>query len=138
MPADVSHLRQPPDGSDCTRCGLCCTSPYGDCPSFVELTEHDLKQLPPGFRRRNVLRDMDRYEIKAKWSNQPKGSPMEGHQVHVCAAFKGALGKKCSCSIYEYRPAVCSDWRPRNETCRRIRTKFVRAIEAGEPQEALD
>lgn len=138
MPTDVSHLRQPPDGSDCTKCGLCCVSPYPDVDVYPEVDEGDYDELPPGFIRRNVKAEGDRYAIKARWKKQPKGSPLEGRTVHVCAALQGALGKKCSCSIYSFRPECCYSWEPRNATCMRIRLKFVQAVEAGKPQEALD
>lgn len=139
---DVSHLRQTPDGSDCTRCGLCCTSPH-DLPFFVEVLYEDIDRMPTGFVRRNVTKDTSvgcptEYAIKVKMLNQPKGSPLEGRKVRVCRGFRGALGKKCDCTIYDTRPTVCREFQPRHESCMRIRLKFVQAIEAGKPQEALE
>lgn len=93
-----------------------------------------MARLPPGFVHRNVLREFERHAIKAKMYKQP----LLGRAVKVCAAFRGALGKKCDCRIYEYRPDVCREWQPRNQTCMRIRLKFAHALEAGRPEEALD
>lgn len=134
MGLNVAHLRAVPDGNDCVRCGLCCTSPYPDCPTFVELEAADVRRLPPGFVHRNVKPEFDRHAIKAKDYKQP----LLGRSVRVCAAFRGALGKKCDCRIYEYRPDVCRDWQPRNSTCMRIRRKFADAVEKGRPEEALE
>ena len=39
----------------------------------------------------------------------------------VCVAFRGTIGKKCSCTIYEHRPKVCRAFRPGSKGCKHLR-----------------
>jgi Fe-S-cluster containining protein len=45
----------------------------------------------------------------------------------VCIALKGVIGKACSCSIYTYRPDVCSGFKPGSKGCKSARKTFEEA-----------
>lgn len=90
---------------DCTKCGACCsTDPL--CDSYVDATpqeaalipaEHLLERGPHGW-----------YPLRVKKDRQ-------GHTV--CVAFRGVIGYRANCSIYNNRPAMCKELEPGSEAC---------------------
>lgn len=134
----ITHLTVKAKSSrDCQRCGLCCASPH-DVDEFVDLEEAELAYLPAGFRRRHVVRTASKgvYAILSKRSRMVSG-PLKGLHVVVCAAFRGALARKCRCGIYADRPRACQDFAPGSDVCSWIRRHFVEAVTSGELEDAL-
>ncbi len=41
-----------------------------------------------------------------------------------CAFLRGTVGKRCSCSIYEMRPAICAKFKPGGTSCRSMRARL--------------
>ena len=82
---------------ECTSCGRCCVSPEGVY-MCVPLKEDDLDTIPL-----HILNTMTRPD--------PTYGRLTNNKKHpdgiACVFFKGRVGKKCGCSIYEFRPWHC-------------------------------
>jgi Fe-S-cluster containining protein len=119
----------------CLSCGACCWSMH-DQERYCDVTPEDIERLPKKFVRLNVIatRPFDMlvaalsgdnrtpaYAIATKWAKQTSG-PFKGTEACVCAALKGSLMSKVSCTVYKDRPNVCRKAvKPGDRSCRDIR-----------------
>lgn len=118
----------------CRQCGLCCVAPH-DQDVFADVTERDVKRLNRRWAARNVvstnlfnqaLAMIDGYRlpyaaIRTRWNYQCCG-PLKGTEACMCAALKGSLLHRTSCTIYERRPQICrTAVKPGGRACRQIR-----------------
>ena len=94
---------EPPEVEfECTSCGRCCVSPEGVYMA-VPLKEEDIEATPL-----HILSMMTRPDlVYGRLTNNKK------HPDGVaCVAFRGRVGKKCGCAIYEFRPWNCRHFHP--------------------------
>lgn len=82
---------------ECTSCGRCCVSPEGVLMT-VPLVEEDLEAFPLHILSMVTYPDSV-YGRLTKNVDHPDG--------RACIAFRGRVGKKCGCAIYEFRPWNC-------------------------------
>lgn len=126
----------------CRSCGACCVAPH-DQDAFCDVTAADEERLGRRFVRLNVLhstpydqllRAMDGTRavdgaIRTVWREQ-KAGPLKGYSGCACAALRGSVMSRVSCSVYERRPRACRvAVKPGDRTCREVRKMFARAIE---------
>jgi Fe-S-cluster containining protein len=84
-----------PEDFDCQACGACCVDTTGTH-GYVRLTRSeaayfDRLGLP-------IVRDAGESFL---------GTRADAEGRDVCAAFAGAVGGPCACSVYGVRPAAC-------------------------------
>ena len=104
----------PPD-ADCQSCGACCAPKDQRKDSHPALEKEDVQLLPAIMRKSLVVRDGGHPYIRTK--KGPDGKT-------VCAAFKGSIGGRCKCGIYEKRPMVCRIFEKGSEECLAARAAF--------------
>lgn len=104
---------------DCRTCGVCCVSLH-DQEVFCDLVPGDFKLLGQSWVRRNVLMTSSfdilvaaldgarvvEGAIKTKWRKMRSGL-LRGATACCCAALRGSLLHRVSCSIYPRRPRAC-------------------------------
>lgn len=101
---------------DCRHCGACCISNW-DLPGYVALTPTEVKRLSEWKRAHWI-----HYEHNDWDGTFPALRTKENKQSHiVCIAFRGSIGKQCSCSIYDDRPKPCRGFKPGSMNCREAR-----------------
>ena len=67
--------------------------------------------------------------IKTVWTKQKTG-PLKGIEICACAALRGSVMQRVSCSVYEDRPRVCRvAVVPGDKACRQAREMFQQAID---------
>lgn len=105
--------------ADCRSCGACCVADgdggnvlaYG----YADLTSEDVDRMTPHVRRQLhglFIGDETRYATRAK----RLASGAVG-----CQYLRGTPGQRCSCTIYETRPEVCSKFRVGGSICHEAR-----------------
>jgi Fe-S-cluster containining protein len=127
----------------CRSCGICCVS-LTDSEVYCDVTVDDMKRLSKGFVKKNVVRPrlFDRLAhaidgnsipdgaIKTIWTEQ-KAGPLKGTEVCACAALRGSVMHRVSCSVYENRPRVCKvAVVPGDKACRQVREMFRQLIDS--------
>jgi len=101
---------------DCRRCGACCISDW-DEPSYVAMHPNEVDRLSEWKQKHWV-----HYEQHDDARTFPALRTKENKQGHiVCIAFRGSVGKQCSCSIYEDRPRACRRFKAGGMSCREAR-----------------
>ena len=95
---------------DCQHCGACCADP--DSPpegGYVYLRKDESKQ-------------MKRLGLSVV---QEAGDDFLGTRIHaggrsclVCVAFRGQIGGRCGCSIYQARPQGCRRFEVGSPLCK--------------------
>lgn len=126
----------------CRSCGICCVS-LTESEIYCDVTVEDMKRLSKDFVRKNVIRPrlVDRLAhaldgnripdgaIKTVWKTQ-KAGPLKGTEVCACAALRGSVLRKVSCSVYAHRPQVCRvAVVPGDRACRQVRGMFQRLLD---------
>jgi len=107
------------DRLDCQTCGACCVSTW-DSPTYVNLTDEDRSRLEAHLSA-STTRKYIGFEDEPR-CDHPSLTTKENRQGHVvCVALRGSVGGRCSCSIYEIRPAACQAFRQRSLECREAR-----------------
>ena len=127
---------------DCRTCGACCICSE-DQGAYCDLTEEDEKRLSRTFVKKNVVheftishlvyairgREYPYGVIKTRWKKMKSG-PLRGYEMNVCAALRGSVMSKTSCSIYKNRPQVCRDAvKPGTRYCKEIRACLLKAVD---------
>ena len=136
---------------DCRTCGVCCVAP-GEQDVYCDVDEKDLKRLSPGFIRKHITNAFQPLEylatvviagksarasdgiatmlaIRTQWKMMRTG-PFAGNELNVCAALRGSVLSRVSCSVYRNRPAVCRKAIKAGEReCLIARDNFKRAAE---------
>jgi Fe-S-cluster containining protein len=97
---------------DCQRCGACCVNWFG-YEGYVDLQPEEAATM-----RRLGLPVIPDPEGLDQLGTQPHGAP--GGET-ICAAFAGAVGGPCSCSVYPDRPGRCRSFEPGGLKCRAAR-----------------
>lgn len=98
---------------DCRMCGACCVQ-LEELESFVGLEQEDIDRLSCYYKRRHIVRD----------EHYP-GLACRAHiDGYACVAFRGRVGRSCSCFIYDKRPRVCRGFKPGSAYCKRAREEF--------------
>jgi uncharacterized protein len=94
---------------DCQTCGACCATKTGG--GFVPLTEEEAIHLP-----RHTIR----------WNPTGLFLPLieQPNKTLQCIALAGEPGIKCSCSVYEHRPAQCIELKPGSNECLKYREEM--------------
>lgn len=99
---------------DCQSCGACCCNTDANrAEGYVDYVQ--VTARAPLSRHPQLLR-------KLTIVNQARERHMQlvgGEQR--CAALRGRVGERVSCTIYELRPAACRRVRPGSKECRRDR-----------------
>lgn len=96
---------------DCRKCGVCCAEGL-----VVPLRDTDVDRL---CARYGPLMTMVRIRPLDGELYQPEPMLYEMRQEGgACWAFRGQVGKQCSCSIYRYRPDACREAVPGGKACR--------------------
>jgi hypothetical protein len=143
---------------DCRTCGVCCIG-FGEQEFYCDVTETDLKRLSPRFIRKNVVDPCEQIEffasvtiagvlqptesgiagtpaIRTEWKEMKTG-PFAGSELNVCAALRGSVFSRVSCTIYPNRPKTCRKAvKPGDRTCRHARRLFEDAVRQIERKEA--
>lgn len=104
-----------PEGTDCMTCGACCAPKDQRKDTHPALEKEDVEQLPSVLRKSLVVNDGGQPYIKTK--KGPDGKT-------VCAAFKGTVGGRCKCGIYDKRPMVCRIFEKGSPECLDARANF--------------
>lgn len=132
------------DDFDCRTCGLCCVA-FVDQPVYCDVTMEDLARLSRKFIRNNVVeqdvaswvsqvvegKDPGYCAIKTKWRTMRTGK-LKGVDINVCAALRGSVMSRVSCSIYENRPEVCRRAvKPGDRGCKQVRAMVTHFIDKG-------
>lgn len=118
----------PLEAFDCQKCGACCRHPRGG-EAWATVTAADLKRLPKEFVDKflqpTVLNILEA-EIFG-YSRGPVHIPTKLNRQNqfVCVAFRGTIGKKCSCFIYASRPKVCRVFRAGSKGCKQLRQMWA-------------
>ena len=99
---------------DCRRCGACCLS-AGDGPGYVLLTAGEAGRL-----RTLGLPVVTIPEGACRLGTSPYHGP---GGTAACAAFEGAPGFPCRCTIYDDRPCRCRDFDAGSAACRTARLR---------------
>jgi Fe-S-cluster containining protein len=144
----MTMTREKITADTCRSCGICCVSLTGN-EVYCDVTVEDMKRLSKGFVRKNVVRPwlVDRLAhaldgnripdgaIKTVWNSQ-KAGPLKDVEVCACAALRGSVMHRVSCSVYENRPRVCQTAVvPGDKTCRQVRGMFQRFLDESSAQE---
>ena len=140
-----STVRRPREritAKSCLTCGACCWSPV-DQPAYCDVSATDAGRLSKKFVRLNVLQtrpvdllaaaidgaQMPHGAIRTKWVTQ-KAGPFKGVDALVCAALRGSIFHRVSCSVYDKRPRTCRvAVVPGDKACRQLRQMFKEAVE---------
>jgi Fe-S-cluster containining protein len=96
---------------DCQQCGACCADFTGT---------HGYARLARGEAAR--LRRLGLSVVREPGESF-LGTRADADGRDVCAAFAGALGGPCSCSVYTARPAVCRSFEAGGAACREARRR---------------
>jgi Fe-S-cluster containining protein len=123
--AQLSPVQVNPDiralyANACQQCGMCCVF-YAYHPFCMPISTEGVQpprkliQIGP-----NVQTKHPKLPYTSKYLRVIDDPVWEGHRR--CAALKGRQGEDVACSIYDERPAVCSDFDPGSPECLRIRT----------------
>ena len=126
---------------DCRTCGVCCVCPQ-DQGYYCDLIPEDMDRLSKKFLDDNVLFtslfdmlamaiDGNRVmggAIRTKWRTMRSG-PFKGYEMNTCAALRGSVMNKVSCSIYKNRPEACRiAVEPGDKSCKDTRRAFLKTI----------
>jgi Fe-S-cluster containining protein len=126
---------------DCRTCGVCCVCPE-DMGHYCDVTPEDIERLGRGFVEKNVAfvspfdmmamiidgRRIMGGAIRTTWRTMRQG-PFRGYEMNACAALRGSVMHKVSCSIYKNRPNVCRiALKPGDKSCLEVRKAFLRTI----------
>lgn len=132
----------------CRSCGICCVS-LTNSDVYCDVTVEDMKRLSKNFVRKNVVQSrlFDRLAhaidgnripegaIRTTWKKQ-KAGPLNDVEICACAALRGSVMHKVSCSVYENRPQVCQTAViPGDKTCRQVRGMVQRFLDERSSQE---
>lgn len=110
---------------DCQSCGACCVS-TGDGAAvrehgYADLSEEDVVRLPPRIRRQlQPVEVDDEIHFATRAKRLPSGT-------YGCRYLEGTPGQRCSCEIYDVRPAVCRDFQVGGATCLAARLAATRS-----------
>jgi hypothetical protein len=145
---------------DCRTCGVCCVA-CGDQDVYCDVDEKDLERLSPGFVRKHIINAFDpmlymaevviagkslstiagdarELAIRTAWKPMKTG-PFAGYELNVCAALRGSVLSRVSCSVYRNRPAVCrTAVKPGQRECLIARDNFERAARRVREEDAKD
>jgi Fe-S-cluster containining protein len=97
------------EGYDCQTCGACCVD-FTGTHGYVRLAPREA----PRFRRLGL-------PVVGESGESILGTRADGEGRDVCAAFAGAVGGACSCSVYPSRPRVCQTFEAGGPQCREAR-----------------
>lgn len=98
---------------DCRICGACCTMDV-----WLEDDEVAAFLLQKHLRRLLTWRPVAKDKHQVCYMRKRRVSPRS------CVAFRGEIGEKCACAIYEDRPRGCRRFHPGNMACREVRREF--------------
>jgi Fe-S-cluster containining protein len=107
---------------ECTSCGRCCVSP-GGMRTVVHLSQEDVDQMPLHVLQMTTEKYMPKYEDFRIMKNVEKPDGLG------CIAFRGRVGKKCGCAIYEWRPWHCRHFHPGTHCLPYLETRAKREEE---------
>ena len=100
---------------DCQACGACClSSSWGSGREvFVDVSDEDAERIEakkPGLlvplRPQGWYFNPNRFAMRIK--NDAHGR---------CAALRGRVGEKVSCTVYKVRPEACRTFEPGSDEC---------------------
>ncbi len=102
---------------DCQACGACCISNW-DTETYIYVSDNDIRRLRMAYAEPTVKRLVGGLDDPMEQGIRTKKNT-QGHIA--CIALRGAVGKRCSCGIYEARPKVCRGFKPGSESCQYAR-----------------
>jgi len=98
---------EPPEVEfECTTCGRCCVSPGGSR-TVVNLFHDDEFRMPL-----HVLKMVTEPAVPLYPDGPLVLKMVEKADGLGCVAFRGRVGKRCGCAIYEWRPYHCRFFDP--------------------------
>jgi Fe-S-cluster containining protein len=118
---------------DCRKCGLCCLSGNWNGPRslpFVELGKREAARLWKKHPKLVVLDDSPPTGMAFKAPNSFSLDVKNGR----CAALRGTVLRKTSCSIYKDRPFACREFEPGSVLCLAFRKRVGPPHGGGEPE----
>lgn len=129
-------MKKQTNESTCTQCGLCCVS-FLERDVFCDLFREDIPQIPKEHRKWISLQYelnpdptrlvADELPVSAALKTKivkPRGGPLKGRRLRVCALLDGTPGKKTQCVIYKQRPFICRESvKPGDAVCQWTRKK---------------
>ena len=92
-----SKKKLPTAEFDCMTCGACCAHEDPNSNVYVRLSEDDFAGLPERVQRKHTEAAQKGIFLKTRKVDDKA----------VCRLLAGRIGQKCSCSIYDDRPAAC-------------------------------
>jgi len=96
---------------DCQRCGACCcNSDENRAEGFADYVQ--VRERSPLARHPSLLRKLTVLNARGERHLRLLG------QEQRCAALRGKVGARVSCTIYELRPAGCRRVEPGSKECR--------------------
>jgi len=105
--------------ADCRSCGACCvaTGDGGDALTYgyADLMPADVQRMTP-----HVRRQLHELFIGGETRHATRAKQLASGDVG-CQYLRGTPGQRCSCSIYETRPAICRRFRVGGAVCREAR-----------------
>lgn len=104
--------------ADCRSCGACCVGGPDDGYGWADCTAADVARLSRDVRRQLVPM---RYGFNFSPATAATPTRMDPTFGKTCAFLRGTPGKRCSCSIYETRPTICTAFKPGGLGCREAR-----------------
>jgi Fe-S-cluster containining protein len=106
---------------DCRACGACCVAEY-NTGHYAHLTEKDAERLHGAGRLYELAEITNRslpllaYDEEF-WAMKTEERTQDHWKLILCKAFRGKVGERCWCAIYDLRPEVCRDFEPGSEDC---------------------
>ena len=98
---------------DCQACGACCIHERSNGPAYVYLEVDEASRLKRlGLKVVQVAGD---FFLGAR-------TRADGHRA--CVAFRGEVGRFCTCSIHDVRPNICRQFDAGDEPCREARARL--------------
>jgi len=116
--------------TDCRTCGACCVA-GGDGEGvrkhgYADLTIDDMIRLSRRVQKQlhEISFDDAPTVFRTKAKQLPSGQ-------YACRYLRGTPGKRCSCSIYDSRPEICSTFVVGGDTCKAARVSLALAQQQG-------
>lgn len=137
----------PPFDFRCQTCGACCvqldTDKWDPFPGWARVTPADAARLTPR-ERRGVNKDTDDTGPRTRLIRSthygftrvvPTDPTPSGAPVHRCYFLDGKVGGCVSCTIYDRKPEVCTNFTPGEPMCLDARRAFGLPVPPRDPDE---
>ena len=97
---------------DCQRCGACCGDQQSSGVAGYVYLERDESR---------VMKRLGLSVVSMPGQSFLGTRSLAGETVPFCVAFRGRVGSRCRCSIYQHRPRNCRAFEVGGPDCREAR-----------------